>query len=79
MTNTKATYIFGPKAGACISIQSGTLLCGLNTKCALPILKPSKKMKMHSTMKLDGTELVIWTWYSNSMMNYGTFSSGDIA
>lgn len=29
--------------------------------------------------EIRGDEITIWIWYSNSMMNYGTFSSGDIA
>lgn len=31
----------------------------------------------HNEIRRD--EISIWTWYSNSLMNYGTFSSGDIA
>lgn len=30
-------------------------------------------------MKLEATKIAVWTPYSNSLMNYRSFSSGDIA
>lgn len=72
-------YIFWTKDRCMYSNPIGTWLFGLNIKCALPHYKTIQEDENADPNEIRGDKISIWTWYSNSMMNYGTFSSGDIA
>lgn len=48
----------GVKKGAFIPIQIEAWMFCLNVRCAFPIIKAYRRMKMHTIMKLEGTKLL---------------------